>query len=140
MLGLYERVSLLAFDARRTPFKPGKVGTMTTNLGLANIEQPGELLSELRRAVGGQFLAISSFFPPDDAVNGRLIREYGMDGLLFREPLLAQFAGAGWDAEVVNSRHIRTLPTPASELLDGARVDGLPVAETELEWCVVVAR
>ncbi len=28
---------------------------------------------------------------------------------------------------------------PASVLLEGARVDGLPVAEAELEWCVFMA-
>ena len=139
-LDLYERVSLLAFDARRTPFIDGAVQTMTTNVGLANIEQPGTLLAELRRAVGGQFLAISHFFPPEDVANGRLIREFGMEGLLFREALLAQFAVAGWQVEVGNARVARAEPTPASELLDGARVDGLPVAETDLEWCVVAAR
>lgn len=47
--GLYDHVSLLAFDARRTPFKDGAVENLTTNLGLPNIEEPGSLLKELRR-------------------------------------------------------------------------------------------
>src|SRR5262249_50138157 len=37
-LGLYDQVSLLAVDARRTPFKNGAVATLTTNLGLPNID------------------------------------------------------------------------------------------------------
>lgn len=31
-------------------------------------------------------------------------------------------------------------PTPAGVVLEDARVDGLPAAKTELEWCVLVAR
>ena len=43
--GLYDAwVSLLAFDARRTPFKDGAVKILTTNVGLPNIEEPGDLL------------------------------------------------------------------------------------------------
>ena len=139
MLGLYERVSLLAFDARRTPFVAGAVETMTTNVGLANIEQPGALLAELRRVVGGRFLAVSHFFPPDDITHRDILREFGMEAMLYRESALAAFHAAGWQVTVVNSCRCRALPTPASELLDGARIDGLPVAETEFEWCVVVA-
>ena len=68
-LGLYGFVSLLAFDARRTPFKDGAVKLLTTNLGLPNIEEPGDLLKELRRIVDGVFLAISHFYPEEDEKN-----------------------------------------------------------------------
>jgi len=46
--GLYDKISLLAFDARRTPFKNGAVETLTTNVGLSNVENPRNLLKELR--------------------------------------------------------------------------------------------
>ncbi|MGC8785826.1 MAG: methyltransferase domain-containing protein, partial [Anaerolineae bacterium] len=65
-LGLYDNVSLLAFDARRAPFKNGAIKTLTTYQGLANIRDPGNLLQELRRIVSGLFLALSIFFPEDD--------------------------------------------------------------------------
>ena len=61
-LGLADRVSLLAFDARCTPFNDGAVKTMTTNLGLANIEEPGRLLDELRRVISGELSAIMFFW------------------------------------------------------------------------------
>lgn len=136
---LYDRVSLLAFDARRTPFKGGAVKTLTTNLGLPNIEEPGELLEELWRVAGGRFLAISIFYPEDDEANGAVIREAGMEKLLYRRAALEAFATAGWEAVVENACIGRAEPTPAGVVLDGARVDGLPVTETELEWCVLVA-
>jgi uncharacterized protein YbaR (Trm112 family)/SAM-dependent methyltransferase len=138
-LGLYDQVSLLAFDARRTPFKGDAVETLTTNLGLPNIEEPGDLLQELRRVVSGTFLAISHFFPGDDEANAAVIREVGLSTLLFRRTALACFAAAGWQVEVANVCRGKARPTPRSALLEGAGIDGLPVAETVLEWCVLVA-
>jgi len=137
--GLYDRVNLLAFDARRTPFKDGAVKTLTTNLGLPNIEDPGDLLKELRRIVTGAFLAISHFFPEDDEANAEVIREAGLETLLYRRTALACFAESGWQVEVANSRVGKARPTPASVVLEDARIDGLPVADTELEWCVLSA-
>jgi len=137
--GLHEHVSLLAMDARRTPFRDGAVSTMTTNLGLPNIEEPGALLAELRRVVSGEFLAITHFYPADDEANVALLRQFGVAPLLVRESLVELMTQAGWHVEVANAQKGRALPTPPSELLEGARVDGLPVAETTLEWCVVRA-
>jgi len=139
-LGLYDQVSLLAFDARRTPSKNGVVRTMTTNLGLANIERPGDLLRELRRVVSGTFLAISHFFPEEDEANGRVIRELGLAPFLYRRSTLEQFTAAGFEVELENVRTGVARPTPVSELIEGAQIDALPVAETELEWCVLVAK
>lgn len=138
-IGLYEYVSLLAFDARRTPFRDGVVATLTTNLGLPNIEQPGSLLKELRRIVVGVFLAVSQFYPVEDEANGKVIHEAGLELLLYRDSALAQFAEAGWTAELRNQCVGEVRPTPPSAILDGVRVDGLPVADTMLEWGVVQA-
>lgn len=139
-LGLRERVSLLAFDARRTPFRDGAVATLTSNLGLANIEQPGALLQELRRVVSGTFLSISVFYPEEDEANGRVIRGFGLEPLLFRGPCLETFRAAGWEVEVANRCASRALPTSKGVILEGAGIDALPVAETTLEWCTLAAR
>ncbi len=137
--GLYDRVSLLAFDARRTPFKNGAVNTLTTNLGLPNIEQPAILLKELQRIVNGQFLAISYFFPQDDQPNAQIIQEAGLEIMLYKPSALTHFADAGWDIALKNSCRGEAQPTPASLILEGARIDGLPAAETMLEWGVLIA-
>ena len=60
-LGLLDRVSLLAFDARQTPLKDGLVKTITSNLGLSNIENPGRFLQELRRVIDGELVSIVAF-------------------------------------------------------------------------------
>jgi len=138
-LGLADRVSLLAFDARRTPFKDGAVKTMTTNLGLANIEEPGKLLDELRRVISGELSAIMSYFPDDDAANRAATEKLGISSFMFKDSTLRLFDKAGFDVELKNVRSGRALPTPTSDLLEGAGIDALPVAETELEWCTLVA-
>lgn len=138
-LGLYDYVSLLAFDARCTPFKDGSITTLTTNLGLPNIEEPGRLLLELQRIVSGVFLAISQFFPEEDGANGKVIQEAKLDALLYRRTALQHFAEAGWNVAVKNACVGEAHPTPPSVVLDGARMDGLPVANTDLEWCVLLA-
>lgn len=136
-VGLYEQVSLLAFDARRTPFRARAVETLTTNLGLPNIRGPGELLPELARITAGQLLAISHFYPPEDEVNGQVIRQAGLEMMVYREQALGAFEEAGWRVAVLNSCRGEAQPTPVSAILDGAGIDGLPVAVTELEWGVL---
>lgn len=138
-VGLYDRVSLLAFDARRTPFRDGSISTLTTFAGLANIEHPGDLLRELRRIVSGTFYAISCFYPPEDRVNRDAIEAHGLGAFLFRDRAVDLFERSGWRVEVVNVRRARSLPTPRSVLVPEFGIDALPVAETTLEWCTLVA-
>jgi len=139
-LGLYEQVSLLAFDARLTPFKDGAVDTLTTNLGLPNIEEPGNLLKELRRIVGGVFLSVSHFYPEEDEANAKIIRKMGLTPLLYQRSALQQFAETGWAVAIKNLCEGKASPTPPSIILDGATIDGLPVTDTHLAWCVLLAR
>jgi len=137
---LYDGASLLAFDARRTPFRDGSVGTMTTNLGLPNIEKPGKLLEELRRIVSGRLLAISTFYPEDDAANLAALREHGLADSMLREPAMAALEEAGWRANTRNAVRGLAKPTPKGEVIEGGGIDAFPVAETTLEWCVIDAR
>lgn len=139
-LGLYDYVSLLAFDARCTPFKNGTIGNLTTNLGLPNIQDPGSLLNELRRIVSGVFLAVSHFYPEEDKVNAKAIQEAKLEPLLYRRTAMEFFANAGWNVQVKNISVGEAHPTPPSVLFDGVRIDGLPVSETNLEWCVIVGQ
>lgn len=60
--------------------------------------------------------------------------------LLYREPLLEELAEAGWRTEIVFECRANALPTPTGVALQGAVVDGLPVAPTEIDWIVLEAR
>ena len=136
-LGLYDRVSLLAIDARQTPFVADSVSLLTTHLGLNNIQNPGKLLQELFRIVNGKLFAVSHFYPEDDEENGAVIGEAGLAETHYRERLLKHFRNAGWEVDVRNSCSIETVPAPPGVVLEGARVDGLPVQSTRLEHCVL---
>ena len=59
---------------------------------------------------------------------------------LYEDLACESFARAGFRVEVKNVCRGRALPTPESRLIPGARIDALPVADTELTWCTLVAR
>ncbi len=139
-VGLIDRVSLLAFDARRTPFKDRAVDTLTTNQGLPNIENPGDLLAELRRVMAGTFYAISHFYPEDDAPNREVLESFGLDLLLYEHSARAAFEKAGWHLQAANRCTAPAHPTPKGEVIAGGAIDGLPVETTMLDWCVLVAK
>jgi uncharacterized protein YbaR (Trm112 family) len=138
-LGLYDSLSLVACDARRMPFKDGSVGVMTTNVGLMNVGESGDVLSELKRIAGGVFWAVNCFYPATDETNAAAIRQFGLDAFLFEEETRRTFAAANWQLEIANCCSAPAKPTPASELL-GIGIDGLPVTDTELTWCTLVAK
>jgi len=136
-LELDHLVSFLAFDARKTPFRDGAVGIMTTNLGLPNIEDPGGLMNEIGRIVSGTFLAISHFFPIEDDQNHAVIKQAGIEAFVYKESAIHYFSETGWKIKIENSCIAKALPTPESEIFEGARADKLPVAPTQLEWCTI---
>jgi hypothetical protein len=138
--GMDGNLDFLAFDARRTPFADRSVTRMTSYVGIPSIKEPGRLLDELRRVIEGEFLSIMILYPEDDEANREAIRELGVEPFHYRESTLEAFARAGFDVSLENVREGRALPTPKSALINGAGIDGLPVAETVLTWATLVAR
>ncbi len=138
-LGLAPRLSFLAFDARHTPFADGSVSTLVTNVGLANIENPADLLKELRRIVSGVFLAIMVFYPDEKGPNTAMIRRLKLDPLLHRRSALRLFEEAGFGVRVHNSQWVTALPTPPGKIMSEVQPDRLPVAPAEVESCTLVA-
>lgn len=68
------------------------------------------------------------------------IRGLGPESFLYRDLALELCAAADFEVKLENVQRGRALSTPKSEILEGAGIDVLPVAETELEWCTLVAR
>lgn len=138
-LGYGSRLNFLGFDARHPPFQDRSLGTLVTNVGLANIENPGDLLKELRRVVSGQFLAITLFYPEAPGPNSELIRELGLEPLMYRESALRLFEEAGFHVQVRNSMKAEAQPTPKGEIMSEVQPDRLPVLACEVEFCTLVA-
>ncbi len=73
---LYDRLSIITFDARMTPFKYSSIETMTSNLGIQNIEQPGDIINEMNRITKGQLMCIMQFINKNDKVHMHLLNKY----------------------------------------------------------------
>jgi len=79
-------------------------------------------------------------YPEGDAANAAVLGQTGLSALLFRRPALKHFAASGWQVEAANAYTGKAHPTLTGVILAGVGIDGFPVAETGLEWCVLVAR
>lgn len=77
------------------------------------------------------------FFPEDDVKNGQVIKKAGLELFLYQHSALEYFANAGWQIEIQSTCKSAAQPTPSSAVLDGLRIDGLPIANTTLEWCLL---
>jgi len=137
--GQDDLVSLLVLDARRTPFATHSIETLTTNLGLPNIKDSGQLCNEIRRILSGIFLAISHFYPPADK-NAEAIRQVGLADHLYLDSIMHLMQQAHLSVRALNPCQGSASPTPVGQLIEGARIDALPVAETELQWSVLEVR
>ncbi len=84
-------------------------------------------------------LPLTRDVPEQDEANARRIGELGLETLLFRGTTLESLTSAGWQVAVVNACLGKARPTPTSIVLEGTGIDSLPVAETTLEWCVLLA-
>ncbi|KAB2856476.1 MAG: class I SAM-dependent methyltransferase, partial [Anaerolineae bacterium] len=138
--GVANHMSFLAFDARYTPFKDDAVPVLTSNVGLANIASPDDLLVELYRIVSKAIYAVHHFYPPQDSENQAALATFNLTDLMIYDSALPLFKNAGWEVALANRCAGKALPTPISDILDGTRIDGVPVAETVLEWGVLVAK
>ena len=135
--GLYNRLSLMAFDARKTPFKDNSISTMTSNMGIQNIEQPGEVISEMNRITKDTFMSVMFFVDKEDKVHMDLADKYGITAYATRDNAFETFKREGWNVNIVNSFMANVKPTPEGEILKGGRIDGFPIEETTFEFCVV---
>ena len=89
--------------------------------------------------IGCCSLAIAFFFPENDG-NADTIEDAGLVQGLYRANLETAMRAAGFSVSLVNRCSAPARPTPPGEILAGVAVDRLPVAATELEWGLIVAR
>ncbi|WP_291578768.1 methyltransferase domain-containing protein [Clostridium sp. UBA6640] len=137
--GLYDKLSLVAFDARKTPFKDNVIEVMTSYVGIQNIEKPGEVISEMHRICKGKFMSVMHFIDKNDKANMDFIKEFSSIDYATRENTIETFEKCGWKAEIMNSFIAEVKPTPKGEILEGASIDGIPVEDSKFEFGVVLA-
>ncbi len=136
----YDQISLLAFDARMTPFKSGSVNIMTANLGLPNIVYANDVTKELRRIVSGELMSIMYFYPVDDFENIEALKKAKLEEFSLRSSTIDIFNNQNWKTEIKNEYKGLAKPTPDGKIMNGVKIDGFPIADTVLEWCTLVAK
>ena len=136
---LTKRISLLALDARRTPFRSNSIPILTTFLGLPNINNPVPLMKELRRIVAGKFFAVHHFYSEDDKENKKALIKAGLEIFSFEKSTLQQFMNNGWQVSLKNICFSKVEPTPSSLLIEDFKIDSFPVKETTLKWATLEA-
>jgi len=67
------------------------------------------------------------------------VREVGCEAMSIRPAVLENFRMNNWKVTVENRYVGRACPTPRGEIFKDLQIDVVPVADTELEWCVLVA-
>ncbi|MCM1991843.1 methyltransferase domain-containing protein [Oceanirhabdus seepicola] len=137
--GLYEKLSLIAFDARKTPFKNNSIQIMTSNVGIQNIEDPGNVIDEMNRITKGKFMSIMHLIDENDKVHIELFENYGGLDYATKERAKDTFKRNSWNSEIQNSFMAEIKPTPTGKILDGGQIDGFPIQDTKVEFCVIVA-
>jgi uncharacterized protein YbaR (Trm112 family) len=138
--GIAEDLDFLAFDVRRMPFRDGSVSTFITHAGLQNIRDARPAVQEIRRVLKGQLFATAIFLPEGDPDTDKLLREHGPVETIYMRNLVGLFSECRMDVSVENLVRARALPTPKSDLVGGAEIDGLPFKEMVVDCCTLVAR
>lgn len=132
--GIYEKVSLIAFDARKMPFKEKSVEVITTNMGLTNITSSEEFLNELVRCLGGVAYFLTFFFPDNGDANADVLIEHNME-FGFKNRLLSMSSPL-LETQILFEDVSSVEPTVSSEIFD-IGIDGLPVISTDITWAIV---
>lgn len=136
-LKCYDQLSLIAFDARLTPFKDHSIKCMTSNVGIMNIENSGEVASELKRILSGDFYSIMQFIDEADKKNLRVFEDYGNTVFALEKSAVRAFEDKNYGVAVENKINAFSRPTPIGQLVEGASVDGFPVCDTNIKFCVM---
>ncbi|MDG6913518.1 MAG: hypothetical protein JRN35_10630 [Nitrososphaerota archaeon] len=126
-------------NAGVAPFADKSVPTMVSYVGLSRVEDPGGLMRELRRGLSVKVFAISIFYHERKGPNADAIRRFKMEPLLYRDSSVRQFEEVRFKVTIENAQSVLGQPTPVGTILKEAQTGGLPMTETQVEWCTLVA-
>lgn len=134
--GLYNNLSLIAFDARRSPFKDNSIELMTSNVGIQNIEQPGKVIKEMNRICKDTFLSIMMLFSSDDKVHLDFMNKFGNTSYMTEASALKTFNTEAWKCSLINKVKGNIKPTPVGEIIEMG-IDGIPIENTIVDFCIM---
>lgn len=136
-IGLYDNLSLMSFDARRTPFKKESVDLLTSNIGLSNVENSGKLAEEIYRIVKDRTLFYFQFLDESDQKHMDLLKKYGVQDMNVKSLCSKVFDKTKLKYTFENSIVVKIEPTPVGEIVSGAEIDGIPIHPVNCECTIL---
>jgi len=128
-----EKVTLLAFDAKATPFREGSVPAMVSNLGLPNIRNDGEAAQEaFRMLVPRGFFVTNFMFTTEQTENYAKAKELGLAQFYVRSSVDEIFRKAGFDFSLEEFYRGAVRPTPGG-------IDLFPTVPDLYSFCITRA-
>ena len=135
--GYDDQLTYLVFDSRKSPFRTNTIPILTSFYGLQNIEEPGNILSELSRISSGELYSVCSLCSEDDEANLGILQKFGLEEMYLKKEYKKQFSNNGFSVEILNPIFAKTSPTPRDKIIKHAIIDGFPVAEAIFEHCII---
>ena len=140
-----DRIIKMAFDAAASPFRDGSVDIITTCYGLQEIPSTKSALKECYRICNDKFYAIASFSPEDDDETYRIKKEtYKLSDEVIlankKDSCMDFIREAGFNVECENSKSVFAPKAPRSEFIPGFGFDALPVFDSTVEFCTLIAK
>lgn len=130
---LEEKVTLLAFDAKTTPFRDTSVPAMVSNLGLPNIRHDGKAVQEAFRMLGPHGIFIINFmFTTEQTENYAKAKELGLAQFYLRSSVDEIFRNAGFEFSLEELHSGAVRPTPGG-------IDLLPIVPDTYSFCIIRA-
>jgi len=130
---LEEKVTLLAFDAKTTPFRDSSVPAMVSNLGLPNIRNDGKAVQEAFRMLAPRGIFITNFmFTTEQTENYARAKELGLTQFYVRSGVDEIFKKAGFEFSLEELHRGSVRPTPGG-------IDLFPTVPDKYSFCIIRA-
>ena len=133
------RISYIAFDLNKSPFKDKSVQAITTYVGLQNINNPEKIFAELRRICGGKLYSACVFCCEDNVVNHKALENDKLDKTWIKSKYIEEFNKVGFKSVVENAIITLDEPTPVGEIMQGVKIDSFPIEPGNFERAVVIS-
>ena len=139
------RLTKMAFDATASPFRDGSVDMITTYYGLQEIPSTKSALKECHRICNDKFYIIASFGPEDDDETYKIAKEiYKLSDELImagkKDSCMEFIRKVGFNVKCENSKSVFAPKAPRSEFIPNFGFDALPIVDTTVEFCTLIAK
>ena len=131
---LEEQVTLMALDAKATPFRDNTIPAAVSNIGFLNIRNNGKAVTEAFRLLAPSGILIANFmFTIEKTENYTKAKEMGLHQFYTRKNVEEVFQKVGFEFHLEELYQGSVRPTPGG-------IDTLPIVQDRYSFCVLIAK